>query len=142
MTFETANADLSETMGPGSPGAPGVTGDAELAADAVPSANTALSGKAGVSHGSTASREASYETAVSNILTVSNPSSALNRDQQQAVESVFPVTAVIAGPGTGKTKTLVSRIEHLMGERGVKPSEITAVTFTNKAADKSGSDKC
>ena len=45
------------------------------------------------------------------------------------------VTAVIAGPGTGKTKTLVSRIEHLMGERGVKPSEITAVTFTNKAAD-------
>ena len=43
------------------------------------------------------------------------PSSALNRDQQQAVESVFPVTAVIAGPGTGKTKTLVSRIEHLMG---------------------------
>ena len=31
MTFETANADLSETMGPGSPGAPGVTGDAELA---------------------------------------------------------------------------------------------------------------
>ena len=135
ITFETANADLSETMGPGSPGAPGVTGDAELAADAVPSANTALSGKAGVSHGSTASREASYETAASNILTVSMPSSALNRDQQQAVESVFPVTAVIAGPGTGKTKTLVSRIEHLMGERGVKPSEITAVTFTNKAAD-------
>lgn len=84
---------------------------------------------------STASREASYETAASNILTVSMPSSALNRDQQQAVESVFPVTAVIAGPGTGKTKTLVSRIEHLMGERGVKPSEITAVTFTNKAAD-------
>ncbi len=135
MTFETANADLSETMGPGIPGAPSVTGDGELAADAVPSANTALSGKAGVSHGSTASREASYETAASNILTVSMPSSALNRDQQQAVESVFPVTAVIAGPGTGKTKTLVSRIEHLMGERGVKPSEITAVTFTNKAAD-------
>ena len=81
-------------------------------------------------HGTPASRE----TAVSNILTVSMPSSALNQDQQQAVESVFPVTAVIAGPGTGKTKTLVSRIEHLIGERGVKPSEITAVTFTNKAA--------
>lgn len=77
---------------------------------------------------------ASRETAVSNIPTVSMPSSALNQDQQQAVESVFPVTAVIAGPGTGKTKTLVSRIEYLIGNRGVKPSEITAVTFTNKAA--------
>ena len=103
------------------------------------SAYTALSGKAAGSgstsgpsapHGTPASRE----TAVSNIPTVSMPSSALNQDQQQAVESVFPVTAVIAGPGTGKTKTLVSRIEYLIGNRGVKPSEITAVTFTNKAA--------
>lgn len=58
----------------------------------------------------------------------------LNPEQREAVKSVSPVTAVIAGPGTGKTKTLVSRIAYLMGERGVKPSEITAVTFTNKAA--------
>lgn len=41
---------------------------------------------------------------------------------------------MIAGPGTGKTKTLVSRIAYLIQNRGVKPSEITAVTFTNKAA--------
>lgn len=59
----------------------------------------------------------------------------LNQGQIQAAESVSPVTAVIAGPGTGKTKTLVSRLAYLMGERGVKPSEITAVTFTNKAAE-------
>lgn len=58
----------------------------------------------------------------------------LNPNQFQAVASILPVTAVIAGPGTGKTKTLVARLAWLMGERGVKPSEITAVTFTSKAA--------
>lgn len=120
MTFDTAEADLHETMGPAIPGA----------ADLPASHSTPVSHSIPAPHGTPASRE----TAVSNILTVSMPSSALNHDQQQAVESVFPVTAVIAGPGTGKTKTLVSRIEHLIGERGVRPSEITAVTFTNKAA--------
>ncbi len=59
----------------------------------------------------------------------------LNPNQRQAVGSISPVTAVIAGPGTGKTKTLVSRLSYLIGERGVKPAEITAVTFTNKAAE-------
>ena len=59
----------------------------------------------------------------------------LNREQQEAVEALEPVTAVIAGPGTGKTKTLVSRIAYLIETRGVKPSQITAVTFTNKAAN-------
>ena len=42
--------------------------------------------------------------------------------------------AVVAGPGTGKTKTLVARIAWLVEEQGVRPGEITAVTFTNQAA--------
>ena len=42
---------------------------------------------------------------------------------------------VTAGPGTGKTRTLTERIAWLVEERGVKPGEITAVTFTNQAAD-------
>lgn len=62
------------------------------------------------------------------------PLDSLNETQRQAVTSGSAHTAVIAGPGTGKTKTLVSRIVYLIDERGVKPSEITAVTFTNKAA--------
>ncbi len=62
------------------------------------------------------------------------PLDSLNETQRQAVTSGSAHTAVIAGPGTGKTKTLVSRIVYLINERGVKPSEITAVTFTNKAA--------
>ena len=58
----------------------------------------------------------------------------LNEEQLQAVQTISPKTAVVAGPGTGKTKTLVSRILYLLQNRRVKPSEITAVTFTNKAA--------
>ncbi len=62
------------------------------------------------------------------------PAEALNPEQQAAVAASEPVVAVIAGPGTGKTKTLVAKIADLIENHGVKPSEITAVTFTNKAA--------
>ena len=58
----------------------------------------------------------------------------LNPEQQKAVSASERTVAVVAGPGTGKTKTLVSRIAYLVEERGVKPGEITAVTFTNQAA--------
>ncbi|MDY3618361.1 UvrD-helicase domain-containing protein [Agathobaculum sp.] len=59
---------------------------------------------------------------------------ALNPAQQAAVTAEERTVAVVAGPGTGKTKTLVARIAYLVETRGVKPSEITAVTFTNQAA--------
>ncbi|WP_122791137.1 UvrD-helicase domain-containing protein [Intestinibacillus sp. Marseille-P6563] len=58
----------------------------------------------------------------------------LNEAQQAAVQANARITAVIAGPGTGKTQTLVSRIAHLIGTRGISPSRIVAVTFTNQAA--------
>lgn len=58
-----------------------------------------------------------------------------NPAQQQAIDAVTGVTAVIAGPGSGKTRTLVLRIAHLIRDCGVKPSQITAVTFTRKAAE-------
>ena len=59
----------------------------------------------------------------------------LDESQQSAILSDSPVVAVVAGPGTGKTKTLISKIIYLIEKRGVKPSEITAVTFTNQAAE-------
>lgn len=62
------------------------------------------------------------------------PTEQLNAQQQEAVTADAHHVAVIAGPGTGKTKTLVSRIVHLIREHGVKAEEITAVTFTNQAA--------
>lgn len=58
----------------------------------------------------------------------------INADQEKAAGSKARVTAVIAGPGTGKTFTLVERIARLV-ENGVRPEEITAVTFTVRAAE-------
>jgi len=64
----------------------------------------------------------------------SSPAEQLNAAQQEAVRATEPAVAVIAGPGTGKTKTLVARIAYLVESLGVPPAQITAVTFTNKAA--------
>lgn len=58
----------------------------------------------------------------------------LNTEQAYAVRCNLPRIAVKAGPGTGKTKTLVSRLRYLLEYRKVKPADITAVTFTNQAA--------
>lgn len=41
---------------------------------------------------------------------------------------------VVAGPGTGKTTTLIHRVKYLVEEKHVHPSQILALTFTNKAA--------
>ena len=59
----------------------------------------------------------------------------LNDAQWRAVSSSDPTVAVIAGPGSGKTRTLVYRIAYLVQQRGVRPEKITAVTFTNRAAN-------
>lgn len=58
----------------------------------------------------------------------------LNENQKSAAQAMNKITAVIAGPGTGKTKTLVSKIAYLVENCHISPSEITTVTFTNKAA--------
>lgn len=62
------------------------------------------------------------------------PAPGLNLQQEAAVTAIGRAINVVAGPGTGKTKTLVSHAFHLLKERGVKPTELTAVTFTNQAA--------
>ena len=58
----------------------------------------------------------------------------LSAEQWAAVCCPAPEVAVIAGPGAGKTRTLISRIAWLVAEKKVPPEQITAVTFTNKAA--------
>lgn len=57
-----------------------------------------------------------------------------SKEQEQIIRHVNGPFLVVAGPGSGKTATLVGRIKYLVEECGVPPEFILAITFTNKAA--------
>ena len=65
---------------------------------------------------------------------MSNFTDGLNSEQARAVTHVDGPLLILAGAGSGKTKTLTHRIAYLIGELKIFPSRILAVTFTNKAA--------
>jgi len=58
----------------------------------------------------------------------------LNENQLKAVNHSDGALLILAGAGSGKTRVIVSRVCRLINERGVKPWNILAITFTNKAA--------
>jgi len=67
-------------------------------------------------------------------MSVSTFSSQANQDQLQAIKTTEGALLIIAGPGSGKTFTLVERIVYLITQKNVTPESLCVVTFTNKAA--------
>ena len=59
----------------------------------------------------------------------------LNKEQKSAVLLIENPVRIVAGPGSGKTRVLTTKIAYLIDSIGIKPYRILALTFTNKAAN-------
>ena len=60
--------------------------------------------------------------------------SSLTAEQESAVKATEGTVRVVAGAGSGKTRTLVYRYAYLLNDMGIPQSDILCMTFTNKAA--------
>ena len=70
-----------------------------------------------------------------NILKACDPAISLDREQREVVLSEEDHTLVIAGAGAGKTTTVAAKVRYLVEKRGIDPSQILVISFTNKAVE-------
>ena len=77
----------------------------------------------------------SEKTYLDNILKACDPAISLDREQREVVLSEEDYTLVIAGAGAGKTTTVAAKVRYLVEKRGIEPSKILVVSFTNKAVE-------
>lgn len=80
-------------------------------------------------------RLVSEKTYLDNILKACDPAISLDREQREVVLSEEDYTLVIAGAGAGKTTTVAAKVRYLVEKRGVEPSRILVISFTNKAVE-------
>lgn len=96
---------------------------------------SAVTGKAPAAEEATAAPARPRLRLISSPRKAASPLTAqLDDDQRSAVEAVDRPLLIVAGPGSGKTRTLTYRIAHLIGECGVAPAACLAITFTRRAA--------
>ena len=77
---------------------------------------------------------ASSDTALAPTEAILTPKKEYDEFQQAAIEAPTPAL-IVAGPGSGKTSTLIGRVEYLIETQGVAPEQILALTFSRKAAE-------
>ncbi len=77
----------------------------------------------------------SEKSYLDDILKACDPAISLDREQREVVLSEEDHTLVIAGAGAGKTTTVAAKVRYLVEKRGIDPSKILVISFTNKAVE-------
>ena len=81
------------------------------------------------------SRDSTASSAASSAASPTDSLAGLDADQRRAAEITRGPLLIVAGPGSGKTRTLAHRLVHLITDHAVPPAECLVLTFTRRAAD-------